>query len=137
VVSVAEAGAQPNVSLLRALKREFGFYCIELSTEGSAEPDQLEMAFVVGGAGEDDSLLSSMEQSDNELDVWSTTAAMGTARSHFCTCVFAGEAYIIGGDMVMGIVFRVWRSTRPRATRGAPCNLFPEHAPSALRFPWA
>jgi hypothetical protein len=30
-VSVAEAGARPSVSLLRALKREFGFYCIELS----------------------------------------------------------------------------------------------------------
>jgi hypothetical protein len=30
VVSVAEPGACPSVSLLRALKREFGFYCIEL-----------------------------------------------------------------------------------------------------------
>jgi hypothetical protein len=30
VVSVVEPGAQPSVSLLRALKRGFGFYCIEL-----------------------------------------------------------------------------------------------------------
>jgi hypothetical protein len=36
-VSVAEAGAQPSVYLLRALKREFGFYCIELCTE---QPEQ-------------------------------------------------------------------------------------------------
>jgi hypothetical protein len=36
------------VSLLRALKREFGYYCIELLLE---EPEQqLEMAFVMGGA---------------------------------------------------------------------------------------
>jgi hypothetical protein len=32
-VPVAEAGARPSVSLLRSLKREFGFYCIELSAE--------------------------------------------------------------------------------------------------------
>jgi hypothetical protein len=44
VVSVAEPGAHPSVSLLRALKREFGFYCIEL-----CEP---EVAFVMGAAGE-------------------------------------------------------------------------------------
>jgi hypothetical protein len=33
MVSVAEPGAYPSVSLLRALKREFGFYCIELCAE--------------------------------------------------------------------------------------------------------
>jgi hypothetical protein len=32
-VSLAEAGAWPSVSLMRALKREFGYYCIELCTE--------------------------------------------------------------------------------------------------------
>jgi hypothetical protein len=31
VVSVAASGVCPSVSLLRALKREFGFYCIELA----------------------------------------------------------------------------------------------------------
>jgi hypothetical protein len=30
VVSAAAPGASPSVSLLRALKREFGFYCIEV-----------------------------------------------------------------------------------------------------------
>jgi hypothetical protein len=33
MVSVAEPGALPSISLLRALQREFGFYCIELCTE--------------------------------------------------------------------------------------------------------
>jgi hypothetical protein len=32
-VSVAEAGARPSVYLPRALKREFGFYCIELTED--------------------------------------------------------------------------------------------------------
>jgi hypothetical protein len=32
-VSMAEVGARPSVFLLRALKREFGFYCIELCME--------------------------------------------------------------------------------------------------------
>jgi hypothetical protein len=33
VVSMVEPGAQLSITLLRALKREFGFYCIELTTK--------------------------------------------------------------------------------------------------------
>jgi hypothetical protein len=44
VVSVAEADARPSVSSLRALKREFGFYCIELKIEELPDPPQSEMA---------------------------------------------------------------------------------------------
>jgi vacuolar-type H+-ATPase subunit I/STV1 len=57
VVSVAEPGAQPSMSLLRALKREFGFYCIELCVEQLMEPHQPEVALVMGG-----STLVSMER---------------------------------------------------------------------------
>jgi hypothetical protein len=39
VISVAEPGARPSMSLLRALKREFGFYCIELCAEQPMVPD--------------------------------------------------------------------------------------------------
>jgi hypothetical protein len=46
-VSIAEPGVHLSVSLLRALKREFGYYCIELHAE--PEPKQPEMAFVMGG----------------------------------------------------------------------------------------
>jgi hypothetical protein len=69
VVAVAKAGTCPSVSLLRALKREFGFYCIELSTEGSAEPEQPEMALVMGGTNNAYGILSSMEQYDTASGV--------------------------------------------------------------------
>jgi hypothetical protein len=97
VVSVAEAGAYPSVSLLRALKREFGFYCIELITEGPVEVEQSEMALVMGGSNGNNGGLSSMEQYDITSGEWSKKAAMGTGRSDFGACVFAGEAYVIGG----------------------------------------
>jgi hypothetical protein len=47
VISVAEPSARPSISLLRALKREFGFYCIELCAEHLTEPHQPEMALVM------------------------------------------------------------------------------------------
>jgi hypothetical protein len=106
VVSVAEAGTQPSVSLLRALKREFGFYCIELSVEHGVEQEQPEFALVMGGlrAGRDG--LSSMERYDVASGRWSAAAAMSIARFAFGACVIAGELYITGGDMVIGQGYR-------------------------------
>jgi hypothetical protein len=52
VVSVAEAGACPSVPLLRALKRELGYYCIELVAKESVEPAQEETAYIIGGRGD-------------------------------------------------------------------------------------
>jgi hypothetical protein len=51
VLSVAEPGAQPSVSLLRALKREFGYYCIDMGAELGARSwlQQPEVAYVMGG----------------------------------------------------------------------------------------
>jgi hypothetical protein len=100
VVSVAEAGACPSVSLLRALKREFGYYCIELVADEPAGPAQVEMAYVMGGChedGDDETILSSMERYDAVSGQWSAAAAMATARQHFGACVIAGEVYVIGG----------------------------------------
>jgi hypothetical protein len=96
VVSVAEPGARPSVSLLRALKREFGFYCIELSAEQPTEPRQPEVALVVGGfhAG---NALASMERYDLLSGQWSVAAAMNTARCIFSACMLAGELYVVGG----------------------------------------
>jgi N-acetylneuraminic acid mutarotase len=80
--------------LLRALKHEFGFYCIELCAEAPVESEQSEMAFVMGGEIDDDSVtLSSMKRYDPSLDQWTAVAAMDTARY----CVVAGEVYITGG----------------------------------------
>jgi hypothetical protein len=99
-VSVAEFGARPSVSLLRALKREFGFYCIELMAEQPAEPEQQEAAYVLGGfdgAGLGRSILSSMERFDASSWQWSVTASMSTARFNFGACALAGELYALGG----------------------------------------
>jgi hypothetical protein len=98
MVAVAEAGARPSVSLLRALKREFGFYCIELSVEGAAQP---EMALVMGGHMEDDvhgNALSTMERYDVLSGQWSAVTAMSTRRLNFSACAVMGEIYVSGGE---------------------------------------
>jgi predicted metal-binding protein len=97
VVSVAEDDACPSVSLLRALKREFGFYCIELSTDEPAGPGHPEMVFVMGGRDGDEQTLASMERYDVSLDQWSVAAAMTTGRASFGTCAIAGNVYVTGG----------------------------------------
>jgi hypothetical protein len=97
VVLVAEDGACPSVSLLRALKREFGFYCIELSTDEPAGPGHPEMVFVMGGLNENGKTLASMERYDVSLDQWSVAAAMTTGRASFGTCAIAGNVYVTGG----------------------------------------
>jgi N-acetylneuraminic acid mutarotase len=98
MVSVAAPGAHPSVSLLRALKREFGFYCIELVAEEPAE--QLEIAYVVGGDGDGGGVLSSMERYDTTSRQWSAVTPMSTARTNFGACVVAGALYVIGGTGV-------------------------------------
>jgi hypothetical protein len=90
VVSVAEVGAHPSVYLLRALKREFGFYCIELTMEGSAEVEQPERAFVMGGSNSGGKLFS-MESYNVASGERSMTAAMATGRIEFGACAFGGE----------------------------------------------
>jgi hypothetical protein len=98
-ISVVEPGMRPSVSLLRALKREFGFYCIELSAEEPVEAEQPELAFVMGGKEDHDHhAMSSMDCYDSSSDQWSTAADMGTARSHFGACAVAGELNVTGGE---------------------------------------
>jgi hypothetical protein len=100
VVSVAEAGTSPSVSLLRALKREFGFYCIELCVEDPAEPARPEMAFVMGGTINDNDreALSTIERYDILLNQWSAVTAMRSRRKNFGTCAVMGEVYVTGGE---------------------------------------
>jgi kelch-like protein 17 (actinfilin)/kelch-like protein 20 len=97
VVSVAAFGACPSVSLLRALKREFGFYCIELYADQATEPVQPEMAFVVGGYDDSMETLRSMERYNALSGQWSAVTSMRTAREYFGACVIAGELYVCGG----------------------------------------
>jgi hypothetical protein len=96
VVSVAEPGARPSITLLRTLKREFGFYCIELSTEQPNQPHQPEVVLVIGGYSANGAL-ASMERFDLSSRQWSVAAAMSTARSGFGACTLAGDLYATGG----------------------------------------
>jgi N-acetylneuraminic acid mutarotase len=99
VVAVAGPSARPSVSLLRVLKREFGFYCIELMAEPSAESKKLEVAVAVGGIGADaGTVLSSMERYNAASGQWSVVASMSTARTAFGACMVAGELYVTGGQ---------------------------------------
>jgi hypothetical protein len=93
VVAVAEPGALPSISVLRTLKREFGFYCMELCAEQAVEAVVLEVAYVMGGGGR----LSQVERYDASSGQWSTVRAMDDARSHFGACVLDGEIYVTGG----------------------------------------
>jgi hypothetical protein len=99
-VSVAEPGARPSVSLLRTLKREFGFYSIELCTE---QPEQgtcsgeADLVFLMGGMGVDDEVLSSMERYDITSGQWVAAAPMSIAREAFRACAVARELYVTGG----------------------------------------
>jgi hypothetical protein len=96
VVSVAEPGARPSVSLLRTLKREFGFYCIELCIGQATEARQSEVALVMGGF-HNARVLASMERYDLSSGQWSVAAAMSSTRCVFGACMLAGELYVIGG----------------------------------------
>jgi N-acetylneuraminic acid mutarotase len=124
VVSVAEKDVgELDIGELRWLKREFGFYCIELYA------DMQEVAFVVGGQGNDDSMLASMERYDLFSDVLRDAAPMATERAGFGLCKLSdGEFYATGGyssdDVILASVERydldldTWRAAsslpRPR-----------------------
>jgi hypothetical protein len=91
VVSVAEKDvSELNVSELRWLKREFGFYCIEL------DADPQEVASAVGGNGK--TTLASVERYDVSSSAWCGAAPMATTRSAFGLCMLSdGDLYAIGG----------------------------------------
>jgi N-acetylneuraminic acid mutarotase len=96
VISVAEPGARPSIPLLRALKREFGFYCIELCAEQPMQTYQPEVVLVMGGYRTGNAL-ASMERYDSSSGQWSVAAAMSTTRDMFGACMLAGELYVTGG----------------------------------------
>jgi hypothetical protein len=92
VVSVADKDlSELDMGELRWLKREFGFYCIELD----AEPQ--EVAFVVGGRV-DGTCLASVKRYDVLSGAWREAAPMATARSYFGLCTLSdGVLYATGG----------------------------------------
>jgi hypothetical protein len=96
VVAVAEPGSRPSINLLRALKREFGFYSIELYVEQPMESHQPEVALMMGGQN---ACIASAttERYDTSSGHSSIAAAMSTARCMFGACTLAGVIYVTGG----------------------------------------
>jgi N-acetylneuraminic acid mutarotase len=91
-VSVAaQEVSELDVSLLRSLKREFGFYCIELM----AEPE--EVVFFVGGENVELKAIFKLERYDNVTGKWQKGAPMMTARSSSGLCGVGGLLYAAGG----------------------------------------
>jgi hypothetical protein len=98
VVAVAEPCTYASVSLLRLLKREFGFYCIELNAK--PEPEQPGKVYVMGGMNTRNyENVTSMEQYGFTTGQWSALADMGTEIADFAVCVVAGEVYVVGGNI--------------------------------------
>jgi N-acetylneuraminic acid mutarotase len=91
IVSVAEPGAHPSVSLLRTLKREFGFYCIELVVEQAEGLEETEMVYILGGR-------RNIERYDAILGQWTVIASPMTTGRYACgVCVVASEIFVVGG----------------------------------------
>jgi hypothetical protein len=105
-LSVAEPDACSDTALLRALKREFGFYCIELYAEQVAQP---EVAVVIGGyllvplndnEGDSDEreieTLSTIKRYDASSG-YGAAEPMSTLRHSFGACAVEGVLYVSGG----------------------------------------
>jgi hypothetical protein len=98
-VSIVELDARPSVSLLRALKREFGYYCIELTVE---PPPVVfyETVYIMGGrSGSTQAALSSMERFDKATGEWTEVARMTTVRAHLGASAIDGHIYVTGGKV--------------------------------------
>jgi hypothetical protein len=93
VVSVAERDASElDVGELRWLKREFGFYCIELNE------DPQDVIFAVGGTGVGNTSTASVERYDVSSGTWREVAPMAMVRAEFGLCSLSdGKIYATGG----------------------------------------
>jgi N-acetylneuraminic acid mutarotase len=102
VVSVAEKDASElDVGELRWLKREFGFYCIEL------DADPQEVAFVVGGS-DGYTNLASVERYDVSSGAWREAVPMASVRAEFGLCMLSdGNLYATGGVNANKVAFAI------------------------------
>jgi hypothetical protein len=92
VLAAKKYASELDIGELRWLKREFGFYCIELY----AEPQ--EVAFVVGGRDDEGSMLASVEHYDASSGVWRQASPMASLRAEFGLCKLSdGGFYATGG----------------------------------------
>jgi hypothetical protein len=86
---VAEQTARPTVSLLRALEREFGFYCIE-------PPHQSGFALVLGGIRDDD-MVPTIEMFDLWTNQFSWAGNVSISGYGHAVCMVGETVYLLGG----------------------------------------
>ena len=98
---VVAVDAQGDSRLLRQLKREFGFYAIDLYEEQ-------EVAFAAGGRG---SPSSSVERYDPMSNTWTAVSPMSTSRTFLGMCAMSGQLYVSGGRGNAGGLATVERYT--------------------------
>ena len=91
-VSVLEEAAG-DVRLLRALKREFGYFAIEL--EPQQQPSS-RAVYAVGGTNMF-GYLSSMEKYDPATGTWTPVAPMLAAKNSLYACAVGGRVFVFGG----------------------------------------
>jgi hypothetical protein len=96
VVSMAQPGARPSVNLLRSLKLEFSFYCIDLMAK-QVKSENPEVAYAMGGHSPLTGSMSSMERFSVSSGKWTSVAAMSNAHTRLGACVVDGELYVTGG----------------------------------------
>jgi hypothetical protein len=99
VLQVVEVDASKlDVSVLRWLKREFGFYCIELNAEVEAEE-----ILVVGCSYGPSSDVIDVKRYDAASGAWREAAPIIDTRQQFALCVFDGEVYAVGRMGAFGL----------------------------------
>jgi hypothetical protein len=87
ILTVNEIGARPTTMLLRAVKREFEFYGIEVVVYVDEES---EIAMFIGGNQGPTNVEQFMMPEE-------PSRQMGTTRSHFGAAVIDGDIYVTGG----------------------------------------
>ena len=93
-VSVLEEAAG-DVRLLRALKREFGYFAIEVEQQPQQQSSQA--VYAVGGLDGSNTRLSSMSKFDPATDTWTELEPMSVAKSSVGSCAVEGKLYVTGG----------------------------------------
>jgi hypothetical protein len=87
---VVGVGLEDDVGLLRRLKREFGYFCLELFEEQ-------EVGLAIGGHWHPKGDLSSVEMYDSASSTWCEVAPMSQGRRYPGACVVDGAVYVTGG----------------------------------------
>jgi hypothetical protein len=115
---VVAVGLEDDVGMLRRLKREFGYFCLELVEEQ-------EVCLAIGGELNDGKALASVERYDSASGRWCEVAPMSQGRYLVGACVVDGVVYVTGGrDTELHTLASVEQIVWPvmRGAREHPCH---------------